>query len=482
MHENKNKINAYKIINELYKDKNSVSVTLTGSYSEHFNLNKAGDIDIIIVCKKLTKKYFENCIQKLKKIKKKLFKDDFELIINSTFGPIKFYKKNSVVFHLMIYDLKSHIDHTIKSPFTCYDWERSNVYVGKSLKELSPVLKLQLRDFYEARRSTQEYLKDISNNQISFREYKFSDKNISLQKKYFKIDEINKRDFIYHTIKFLLVNYIKYENNLNIKVSETKIDRKFYEIVKNISLLKKFKELRKLKNYKSKKNIENPKKLAIVFIEKFNSFIKNKITNSNKIYFVRHKKTTYKKEIFLGQKMDPNILERNKTKEFNNIKFNKYLASPAKRCIETAKIFTNSSKISINNNLKEINYGKAEGLTLKNLEKKYPQIIASWLKAKDPKFPDGENTRDVLKRVNNFIKYLNRINNKNTKIKVLVITHNVFLRCLIGSSFNINLSQWFNINLNYFELLEFTYDKNKLRININRNKFLNIFSKFYIKN
>ena len=55
MHENKNKINAYKIINELYKDKNSVSVTLTGSYSEHFNLNKAGDIDIIIVCKKLTK-------------------------------------------------------------------------------------------------------------------------------------------------------------------------------------------------------------------------------------------------------------------------------------------------------------------------------------------------------------------------------------------------------------------------------------------
>ena len=253
MHENKNKINAYKIINELYKDKNSVSVTLTGSYSEHFNLNKAGDIDIIVVCKKLTKKYFENCIQKLKKIKKKLFKDDFELIINSTFGPIKFYKKNSVVFHLMIYDLKSHIDHTIKSPFTCYDWERSNVYVGKSLKELSPVLKLQLRDFYEARRSTQEYLKDISNNQISFREYKFSDKNISLQKKYFKIDEINKRDFIYHTIKFLLVNYIKYENNLNIKVSETKIDRKFYEIVKNISLLKKFKELRKLKNYKSKK-------------------------------------------------------------------------------------------------------------------------------------------------------------------------------------------------------------------------------------
>ena len=72
--------------------------------------------------------------------------------------------------------------------------------------------------------------------------------------------------------------------------------------------------------------------------------------------------------------MDPNILERNKTIEFNNIKFNKYLASPAKRCIETAKIFTKSFKISINKNLKEINYGKAEGLTLKNLEKNIQKL------------------------------------------------------------------------------------------------------------
>ena len=53
------------------------------------------------------------------------------------------------------------------------------------------------------------------------------------------------------------------------------------------------------------------------------------------------------------------------------------------------------------------------------------------------------------------------------------------LRCLMGSSFGIKTQKWFNINVNYFELLEFTYEKNKLRSNINRNKFLNLFSKFY---
>ena len=47
----KNKKIAFKIIETLNKNKNSLSVTLTGSYSEHFNPLQAGDIDIVIVCK-----------------------------------------------------------------------------------------------------------------------------------------------------------------------------------------------------------------------------------------------------------------------------------------------------------------------------------------------------------------------------------------------------------------------------------------------
>ena len=229
----KNKKIAYKIIRELYKDKNSLSVTLTGSYSEHFNLNKAGDIDIIVICKNLNKIYFQKCINKIKNLKKKIFNNNQELLINSTFGPIKFYKKNSIVFHLMIYDLKSHIEHTIKSPFTCYDWERSNIYIGKSLRELSPVFNLQLRDFREARRSTQEYLNDILKNKISYREYQFKNRKVNLRKKYFLINKINRRDFIYHTIKFLLINYIKFEKYKNVKISNKEIENKFLEITKN---------------------------------------------------------------------------------------------------------------------------------------------------------------------------------------------------------------------------------------------------------
>jgi len=302
-----NKKIAYKIIRELYKNKNSLSVTLTGSYSEHFNFDRAGDIDIVIVCKKLNQEYFNNCLKITKSFQKKIFKNKRDVIVNSTFGPIKFYRKNTVVFHLMIYDLKSHIAHTIKSPFTCYDWERSKIYLGKSLKQLSPVYTIQLRDFYEARRNTKEYLNDILNHKISYREYNFSKKKLKLKKKYFKIDDLNQKDFIYHIIKFLIVNLIKFEKNFNNKISNSEIYKKFYKISGTKRDLKNFKKLKDLKNKKSIKNIKNSNNFAIKFINKYNNYINKIVKLEKKFYFVRHQKTNVKSDVFLGQKLNPNI-------------------------------------------------------------------------------------------------------------------------------------------------------------------------------
>ena len=470
----KNKKIAFKILKSLNKNKNSLSVTLTGSYSEHFDPLKAGDIDIIIICKKLNKKFFNECISILKKNKRKYFGDKYKLIINSTFGPIKFYKKNTIVFHLMIYDLKSHIKHTINSPFTCFDWERSNVYVGKSLKELSPVFNLQFRDFSEARRSTKEYLKDLSKNRISYREYKFKNKKIELIKKYFKIDQLNKRDFIYHIIKFLLINYIKYENQKNLKISRNKIQKKFLEIVKNKFDLSEFNKLILLKTKKEDTSIQEPKKLAIRFLNKFDQYIKEQKTINN-IYFSRHKKTNVKKNIFLGQKLNPNIVEKKNNNEFIKIKFDRCFSSPSLRCRETAKIVAKNKKIITNNLLKEIDYGDAEGLDLKELNKKYPEIINSWKKALDPRFPKGESLKDVNARLKKFIK--NKVIFKN--FNYLIITHNVVLRCLIGSIYKINKKEWYKIDINYFDLLEFISKNGRLIGNIDRKKYLNIFKNFY---
>jgi ribonuclease H / adenosylcobalamin/alpha-ribazole phosphatase len=469
---------AYKLIKSLNKDDNSLSVTLTGSYSEHFNSNKAGDIDIVIICKKLNQTFFNNCITKIKKLKKKYFNEKDRLIINTNFGPIKYYTKNTVVFHLMIYDLKSHIEHTVKSPFTCYDWERSKIYVGKSLKELCPVFKLQFRDFSETRRSTQEYLSDISKNRITYREYNFKSNKVKLEKKFFKIDKINKRDFIYHIIKFLLINYIKYEKGNNLIINENDIEKKFFEIVRNKSDLIQFIKLRNFKNQKSISSINKPKKLVLNFIGKFDQYIKSK-NNVSKIYFSRHKKTKLNNNIFLGQKLNPRIIDKKNKDEFKNIKIDKCYSSPLTRCFETAEITFKKNNIITNNYLKEIDYGDAEGLNLKELNQKYSYVIKMWAKGLDPKFPNGESSSDVFNRLKKFIKKELNLKKIGGNKNVFIFTHNILLRCLIGYHLKIDRKEWFKINVQYFDLLEFRLEKNKLLINIDRNKYLSIFKNFF---
>ena len=108
-------------------------------------------------------------------------------------------------------------------------------------------------------------------------------------------------------------------------------------------------------------------------------------------------------------------------------------------------------------------------------------MIRMWSKGKDPKFPKGESTLDVLKRLTKFKSYLTSQNNLKTKKNILITTHNVFLRALIGNIFKIQMNKWFNINIDYADLLEFNIDKKKLRSNIKREKLLKLFSNIYLK-
>ena len=475
----KNKRIAKTILEVLFKNRNTLSVTLTGSYSENFDINKAGDIDVVVICKKLNETYFKNCINKLKKIKNKIVKNkNTDLIINTTFGPIKLYTGNKIVVHLMIYDIKSHIEHTTKSPFTCYDWERSKIYIGKSLKELSPVFKIQLRDFFEARRNSNEYIKDLFNNKISYRKYKFNGKKINILKKYYSIDEINRRDFIYHIIKYLIINFIKFEKDINQKIKDRSIDKKFYEITRRKKDLNKFRLLRKLKLLKDKKYILNTKNLAINFIKSFDLFLKKKIKDQKKIIFIRHKKTLLNEGIFIGQKLNPRIVDNYIKKKRLYIKFDKCISSPSLRCIQTASLFVIKKKITVNKNLKEIDYGLVEGLTFKNALNLYPQLKEKWNKGKDPKFPKGESTKNVKNRLINFIK--NNISTKKLKNakSVLIVTHNVVMRCLIGIYFNLNINQWYKIKINHMDMIEFVFLNNKLKVNIRRDKFHDLFKDY----
>ncbi|MBD1172163.1 histidine phosphatase family protein [Pelagibacterales bacterium SAG-MED05] len=457
------------IISELIKDKDVVSASIVGSYSENKDIKKIGDIDVVVICKKLTKKVF---LKILKRVKKKKFK--INTLINSTFGPMKISNETSLPIHLMIYDLESHKNHVLKSPFTCFDWERSKIYRGKSLKDIFSVKQLHLSDFYEARRNSGEYMKDIKKNRISIRQYKFQDNKVIEKKKFIKINPRNRGEFVYHIINFLVINLYKYLHKKNTKVKGKQFDNLFLKITRNNQrLLKNFKLLRERK--KNKDLVYDPSivSLALSFIKNFNQYLEKVKNEYIELNFIRHAQTSMnKKKLFLGSRIDPKI-KNIKRKKINNIKYNYIITSNLLRAKMTRNFFS-AKKILNNELINEIDYGNADGLTIMETKKKYPHLFESWKNGIDVKFPQGENTHDVKKRAK---KFLNFLNNFKSGSKILIISHSFFLRVLFSLILKMNLKTAYQINIDHLKIFQFLKKGKYYISNLNRAEYYKILSK-----
>ena len=155
------------IFKTLFDIKDVVSVTLVGSFWEKKITKDFSDVDIVIILGKLNKFTYNQCLKKINNLELKKYNlAHLKTLINPTFGPTKFNTDNNIVFHTMVYDIKSHINHAIRSPFSCFDWERSSNYKGKSLKEIFPVGRIQLSDFFKSRRGVNSYLDDLNQNKV----------------------------------------------------------------------------------------------------------------------------------------------------------------------------------------------------------------------------------------------------------------------------------------------------------------------------
>jgi broad specificity phosphatase PhoE len=327
-----------------------------------------------------------------------------------------------------------------------------------------------IADFFQSRRSINDYLKDLSKNIISYRKYQFFKNKYKIIKKTKKINNKNKIIFYNHIVKNLICNYFKFFYQKNIKfnhLSEKNIIKAFgkdffNQNYKNIIKLDIVYKKKKLNNF----NIWN-------FIKNYHKFLKEIKKNSSTIVLIRHKKTKFKKSIFISNKINPSILEKKKRNSLKKVDY--IFSSPMKRCLETAKqYFKSDYKITIDNNLREINYGKAEGLDLKQIKNKFPEIILSWRRGYDPRFPGGENTKDVFNRVKNFNRKIFKIDNK----KIGVVSHNNFIRCFIGLVFKLNLNKLYKIYVPYFNKISFIIIQNRILLNTNRTNIYRILKKY----
>jgi broad specificity phosphatase PhoE len=451
------------------------SVTLVGSIEEK-NILEVSDIDIVIIVNKLTKNLYHKIINHANEINLNKLGIDLKPKINPTFGPLKFDDKDSLVLHLMIYDTESHKQHVLSSPFTCYDWERSSNYVGLSLKEIFPVINLLPQDFKYARRGFEDYMRDLENMTISYREYSFSKDIPELVTRNFSINPQHVTEFCYHIIFNTMTNFIKLVEKSNSKYFNEEFLSKWSEI-SNLNF-KKYNDFFQSLEYKKKHNVGS-KKSDILETRNFLEDFYHRVLSghfSNQGLFIRHCETEFNDGRFFGRKLDTNIdsvdLKKIAQVKYKKENINKYITSPLKRCVDSMEKL-NLINFETSNNLLEMDYGEAEGLFFEEFKIKYPKIVNQWKDGKDEPFPSGENYAMVYERLSN---YLNFLKNHNC----FLMTHQGVVRSFIGYNLNIDISKWYLLNIPHLEPIGYINLNEEFYLDINRKLLYKIF-KDYIK-
>ncbi len=450
------------------------SVSLVGSFSDNINSNDYSDIDIVVILETLTEKAFQECVLACETLDGHSMLKGKKIFVNKTFGPLKFDNDDNIVLHLMVYDVAGHTNHVIESPFTCLDWERSNLFRGMHMSEIASVGKLSIHDFTAARRNLNEYEKELSAGVTSYRYYNFTRDGYKEVKAEILLDERGKAEFIYHIIKNSLQNLNKMLLGKNVPLSEKRLSHVSALLYENsYEFLMNFKRLQKLK-YENSLVFDNVLlRFCLEFLIKFNEALEHIKNDLKTITFLRHARTELNDGRFLGQNLDPEIRDKHLIKLLNCDALVMY-SSPSTRCKQTADLLGSKQEVIIDERLSEIDYGLAEGLTIEELRDRYPQIINAWMSGNDPKFPDGECQSEVLSRLNSFLSDLNtHKGNQQTNVKAFaVITHNVVLRSLLGSYFGIPVSNWYEIVIPHVEPINGYLCNNNLIIDYDRKHLL----------
>lgn len=446
-----------------------LSVTLVGSFNDRPGMGGISDIDTIVVCESLEQSVFDSCVAACERLNPADYGlAGYNVRINTTFGPLKFNDGETIVIHLMVYDVRGHIRHVLKSPFTCYDWERSNTFVGIPLSKICPVGRLQLVDFLDGRRGTSDYLSDIEAGSLSYREYDWSGENVVEVTRSFQFDLRAKGEFAFHIVKNLIFNFCKFEAQANIVPSDHDIRELATRVMKNAdSFIDYFFTLQSIKQDGGMVFPGDPISWAADFINRFRDFLSRYASRHHTLHFVRHARTALNDGRFLGSRSDPDAEPFDVT-GISRV-YGSVFSSPLSRAKQTAEKISGATGIELDASLLEIDYGDAEGMEFGDLENAYPEIVRAWNNGEDASFPNGENSADVAVRVEAFLdKMHDRLNETSQPETNLAVTHNVFLRCLIGVTHDLPMSCWHALQIDHLLVLEFIQVNDRFSSNLDR--------------
>ena len=421
------------------------SATLAGSFATGSGLDGFSDIDTIIIVDTLDADGMAIIQETFRsELAPVLDRHGWMLRINATLGPLKFNDANTAVLHLMLYTAPGHLDHVVKSPFTCLDWQRSPLWRKAPMAAIYPVFSLQPRHFFGARRSAKDYLADLQAGMISYRELAFAGGYHEI-KRGKPMDVRDRHEFAYHILRFLMQNLLKLVERSNQVVEGETLLARFTAVFPDGMgdfgpLFLALADMKKAVDFTTPIVDLLPRVAA--FAHAFEAQFRQEFARpGSRQVWCRHAPTAMNRGMGAGAvlqgRTDPPVLPIDPTElgpllaAIRNASISRIIASPLLRARQTAQAAAlgigaaDGALIATDARLLEIDYSRCEGLTAAEATRLHPVLKAGWAAGNDPSFPDGECSADVRARVLAFA--------DEAPPSCAVVTHNVALRELIGS-------------------------------------------------
>jgi len=127
-------------------------------------------------------------------------------------------------------------------------------------------------------------------------------------------------------------------------------------------------------------------------------------------------------------------------------------SSDLRRAFVTAEVISLGHKLEIATcpELREIDYGKVEGLTFEEIKHLYPEVAESVANfSPQLKFPDGESFEGFAARTSAFLDKLEKCPASKT---TLIVSHSGPLRVLVCHLLGVDLEHWRQFHLDFTSL------------------------------
>ena len=131
----------------------------------------------------------------------------------------------------------------------------------------------------------------------------------------------------------------------------------------------------------------------------------------------------------------------------------KIFCSPMLRCRQSSEILDLGIEIEIVDHLKEIDFGRWEKKSFKEIVSDDPALVDEWVANPfDFTFPDGESTRDFVSRV----KGVQQSIANSSPNKILIVSHGGVIRILICLFLSLQLENYllFKVEKGKYTILE----------------------------